>query len=72
MNIHYTTITFEQINGKEYWHILAGNLQSTGYSDTLENAEKIAYQVLNTIPDHGTVHCIYRNGKKVKERIAHN
>lgn len=70
--MEYSTITFEENDGKHYWHIAAGNYQSRGYSNSLESAELDAYKVLNTIPNHGTVHCIYKNGKKIKHINAND
>ena len=70
--MEYSTIVFEENNGKQHWYISAGNYQSRGRSDTLESAEIDASKALNTIPNHGTVHCIYKNGKKVKPIDANN
>ena len=71
-SLNYSTITFEEIFGKNHWHISSGNYQCRGHSDSLSLAEADAYRALDKIPDHGTVHCIYRNGKKVKPANANS
>jgi hypothetical protein len=71
-NLEYSTIIFEENKGKQYWYILAGKYQVQGCSDSLESAESDAHKALNIIPANGTVHSIYKNGKKVKPVNANN
>jgi hypothetical protein len=70
--LEYTTIIFQENNNRQYWHITAGKYQVQGYNNTLEDAESDAHKALNMIPAHGTVHSIYKNGKKVKPANANN
>ena len=70
--LKYSTIIFEEVGRKQHWYISAGKYQVQGCSDSLESAESDAHKALNIIPANGTVHSIYKNGKKVKPVNANN
>ena len=70
--MEYSTITFKKNNDMQHWHIVAGKYQAHGFSKDLESAEIDAYKALGMMPSSGTVHCIYKDGKRVKPVNAIN
>ena len=61
-------IRFKNIGNKYHWHVNCGNYQMAGYGDNLEDAENHAYSYVKGITNHGTIHCIYPDGKKPQPR----
>ena len=59
------TVTFQKMYDKYQWYVSCGNWQMRGYGTDLKDAEKHAYDTIRGIPNHGTVHTIYTDGKPV-------
>jgi dihydroxyacetone kinase-like predicted kinase len=54
-----------------FWRfdIKAGKYMISGLAESLEKAENKAYFALTRIPNNGTIHSVYVDGKAVKTRI---
>jgi len=53
------------IDKRHRWHVSCGNWQVRGYAESLEEAEYNAFKTVQGIPNHGTIHTIYEEGKPV-------
>jgi hypothetical protein len=58
-------IKFFKLNDRWRWHLSCGNWQQAGYGDSLKDAESHAFQYARGIPNHGTIHTVYDDGKPV-------
>ena len=51
------------------FEIESGKYKVAGFGDTLQEAEDKAYFALTGIPNHGTIHSVYIDGKPVKPAV---
>ena len=50
------------------FEIECGKYRLAGYGDGFDNTELLAYKTLKAIPNHGTIHVYYPEGKEAPSR----
>jgi len=52
------------------FEIKCGSYSIAGIGNSIEDAEKKAYSALTGMPNHDTIHIVYKDGKKPKPIMA--